>query len=149
MAALLAPILGCAPGPPAATGDAGGDGCGDVVRPATAACRPDAQGTVERVIDGDTLKVRLDLGFDIFTRHTLRLRAIDCPEMDTKAGQEAKAFVQSYIKEAQRIIVRSSRADKYDRYLADIFIPTGNEPNADTDIFLNNLLLEQGQAVRM
>ncbi|MBL8013513.1 MAG: hypothetical protein JNN05_06650 [Candidatus Omnitrophica bacterium] len=67
---------------------------------------------VERVIDGDTLKVRLDLGFGMFTRHELRLRGIDCPEMSTKAGEAARAFVQSYIKEAQQIIVRSSRNDK-------------------------------------
>jgi hypothetical protein len=104
---------------------------------------------VERVVDGDTIKVRFDLGFETFTRQTLRLRGIDCPEMDTKAGQEAKAFVQSYIKEAQRIIVRSSRSDKYDRYLADIFIPSGNEPEPATDLFLNNLLLERGHAQRM
>ena len=104
---------------------------------------------VERVIDGDTLKVRLDLGFETFTRQTLRLRGIDAPEMDTKKGQEAKAFAQSYVKEAQTIIVRSSRSDKYDRYLADVFIPTGQAPDAAKDIFLNNLLLEQGRAKRM
>ena len=104
---------------------------------------------VEKVIDGDTLKVRLDLGFESWTRQVLRLRGIDCPEVDTKAGAEAKAFAQSYVKEAQQIIVRSSRSDKYDRYLADVFIPTGSEPDAATDIFLNNLLLERGHAVRM
>lgn len=102
-------------------------------------------GYVERVIDGDTLKVRLDLGFGTFSRHTLRLRGIDCPEMSTKAGEEAKAFVQSYIKEAQRIIVRSSRSDKYDRYLADVFLPA----EEGKFIYLNNLLLENGHAVRM
>lgn len=104
---------------------------------------------VEKVVDGDTLKVRLDLGFESWTRQVLRLRGIDCPEMDTKAGQEAKAFVQSRLKEAQQIIVRSSRSDKYDRYLADVFIPAGKEPDAGTDFFLNNVLLEQGHALRM
>ncbi len=107
------------------------------------------QAFVEKVIDGDTLKVRFDLGFDTFARQTLRLRGLDCPEMDTKEGQQAKAFVQSHIKEAQKIIVRSSRSDKYDRYLADIFIPEGEESNSETDIYLNNLLLEKEYAVRM
>ncbi len=96
---------------------------------------------VERVIDGDTIKVRLDLGFETFTRQTLRLRGLDCPELPTKAGETAKVFVQSHLKEAQRIIVRTSTSDKYDRYLADIFIPL-------EDIFLNNLLLQEGHAVR-
>jgi endonuclease YncB( thermonuclease family) len=122
------------------------------------------QARVERVIDGDTLKVRLDLGFDIWNRQVLRLRGIDCPEMDTGQGQAAKSFVQSYLKDSEWIIVRSSRSDKYDRYLADVFIPQ-NEPAAlkagrpnpatlkagrpETDIYLNNLLLEKGHARRM
>jgi endonuclease YncB( thermonuclease family) len=104
---------------------------------------------VERVIDGDTLKVRLDLGFKTWTRQVLRLRGIDTPEMDTKAGQDAKTFVQSYIKEATKIIVRSSRSDKYDRYLADVFIPLKIESNSATDLYLNNLLLEKGYAKLM
>jgi len=111
---------------------------------------------VEKIIDGDTLKVRFDLGFNVEARDTLRLRGIDCPEMDTKEGQAAKAFVQSYIKEAQSLIVRSSRSEKYGRYLADVFIPQGGEPdpsttlrvNPATDIYLNNLLLEKGHAKR-
>ena len=104
---------------------------------------------VEKVIDGDTLKVRFDLGFNTWMRETLRLRGLDCPEMGTKEGQAAKAFVQSYIKEAQMLIIRSSRADKYDRYLADVFIPTGSGPDEETDIYLNNLLVEHGHARRM
>lgn len=102
-------------------------------------------GYVERVIDADTLKVRLDLGFGTFSRHDLRLRGIDCPEMSTKGGEAAKVFVQSYIKEAQRIVVRSSRSDKYDRYLADVFLPS----EEGKDVYLNNLLLENHHAVRM
>jgi endonuclease YncB( thermonuclease family) len=105
---------------------------------------------VERVIDGDTLKVRLDLGFDTLVRQTLRLRGIDCPEMDTGEGLRAKGFVQSHIKQWQTIIVRSSRSDKYDRYLADIFIPTSNEQRTTSnEIYLNNVLLEHGHAVRI
>jgi endonuclease YncB( thermonuclease family) len=101
------------------------------------------QAYVEKVVDGDTLKVHIDLGFATWTRQTLRLHGIDCPEMKTKDGDAAKAFVQSYLKEASQIILRSSRSDKYDRYLADIFIPHGD---GTEDIYLNNLLLEQGHA---
>jgi endonuclease YncB( thermonuclease family) len=143
---------------------------------------------VERVVDGDTLKVRFDLGFDTWVRETLRLRGLDCPGMDTKEGQAAKTFVQSYInpifdpkvknrpkgrliqspkgdlikpvgvapknakgifrgKEAQLVVVRSSRSEKYGRYLADVYIPQGSDPA--TDLYLNNLLLENGHAVRV
>ncbi|MGE0268603.1 MAG: DUF1016 N-terminal domain-containing protein [Candidatus Omnitrophota bacterium] len=107
------------------------------------------QAYVERVIDGDTLKVRVDQGFNMWTRQTLRLRGIDCPEMDTKEGAAAKTFVQSLIKEADRVIIRTNKSDKYDRYLADIFIPQGESPDAGTDVYLNNLLLEKGYAERV
>ncbi len=103
---------------------------------------------VEKVIDGDTVKVRLDLGFNVWTRQVLRLRGIDCPEAGTSAGDEAKSFVRSHLKEAQQIIVRTSRSDKYDRYLADVFIPQGSDPSPQMDIYLNNLLLETGRARR-
>jgi len=104
---------------------------------------------VEKVIDGDTLKVRLDLGFNVWTRQILRLRGIDCPEVGTSEGDEARNFVRSHLKEAQKIIVRSSRSDKYDRYLADVFIPQGGEPDPATDVYLNNFLLETGRARRV
>ncbi len=104
---------------------------------------------IERVIDGDTVKVRFDLGFNVEVRETLRLRGLDCPEMDTKEGQAAKTFVQSHLKEEQFVLVRSSRSDKYDRYLADIFIPQSEEPNPSKDLYLNNLLLQNGYAKRM
>ena len=104
---------------------------------------------VEKIIDGDTLKVRLNLGFGQWHRETLRLRGLDCPELDTKEGAAAKTFVQAYIKEAQTLTVRTSRSDKYDRYLADVFISQGSEPDAATDIYLNNLLLQNNHANRM
>lgn len=102
------------------------------------------QAVVERVIDGDTLKVRVDLGFDLEHRETLRLRGIDAPELTTKAGEAAKSFVQSVLKEAEVITIFTSRSDKYDRYLADVFAQGGSG-----EVFVNNLLLEQGHAQRM
>ena len=99
------------------------------------------QAVIERVIDADTLKVRVDLGFDLEHRETLRLRDIDAPEVGTKTGDAAKSFVQSLLKEADTIILHTTRSDKYDRYLADVFL--------SDEVFLNNLLLEKGYAVRV
>ena len=103
------------------------------------------QAVIERVVDADTLKVRIDLGFDLEHRETLRLRDIDAPEVGTKAGDAAKAFVQSLLKEADSVILHTTRSDKYDRYLSDVFFSRGNEE----EILLNNLLLEKGYAVRI
>lgn len=84
------------------------------------------------------------LGFDLEHRGTLRLRGIDAPEMTSKAGEAARAFVLSHLREADTIIIYTSRSDKYDRYLADVF--TTGEGGG---MFLNNLLLEHGHARQM
>ncbi len=98
---------------------------------------------VTRVIDGDTLQVRVDLGFGISADQTLRLRGIDCPELDTPEGRRTKRSVETELKDVPYIIITSSKSDKYDRYLADVWRGKENET------FLNNLLLEKGLAERM
>lgn len=102
------------------------------------------QATIEKVVDGDTLRVIVDLGFNTRTRQYLRLRGVDCPELATDEGKQAAAFVKSRIRSADQIVLTSSRSDKYDRYLADVYY-TDREGG---EIFLNNLLLEKGLAVR-
>lgn len=78
---------------------------------------------VEKIIDGDTLLVSIDFGCPMSVSWKLRLRGIDCPEIDTEEGKRAKRFVESRLKDCGFIIVKTykDRADKFDRYLADIF----------------------------
>ncbi len=44
--------------------------------------------TVERVVDGDTIDVTLDLGFDILHKCRVRLYGIDTPESRTRDKDE-------------------------------------------------------------
>ncbi|MBI4431764.1 MAG: thermonuclease family protein [Candidatus Omnitrophica bacterium] len=74
-----------------------------------------------RVVDGDTLLVSTDLGFGLRTRQYLRLRGIDAPEIKTRAGKKARDFVAAELAGVQEITIKSSRSDKFDRYLADVF----------------------------
>ena len=62
---------------------------------------------VERVIDGDTILVEIDCGFNIRVRQRLRLRGIDAPEMSTKAGERARVFVMPVVGEGTRILVQT------------------------------------------
>jgi len=101
--------------------------------------------TVEKIVDGDTLRVVVDLGFNTRTRQYLRLRGIDCPEKDTEEGKRAANFVRARIKTADEILLSSSQSDKYDRYLADVFFTDQN----GEEQYLNNLLLGKGLAVRV
>ena len=96
------------------------------------------EGEVERVVDGDTVWMQVSLGFGIWTRQKLRLRGIDAPELSTARGQTAKQFVIDHLARARRVRVRTTKPDKYDRYLTDLF--------AD-DIFVNTALIKEGLAV--
>ena len=45
---------------------------------------------IERVVDGDTVDVRVDAGFDIWTKQRVRLLGIDTPESRTRDLREKK-----------------------------------------------------------
>lgn len=100
---------------------------------------------VLRVVDADTLYVEIDLGFGDSVEDYLRLRGIDAPEIETKAGKIARAFVVSELKDVPTITLRSSTSDRWDRYLADVFYM----PARGEERFLNNRLLEAGLARRL
>lgn len=100
---------------------------------------------LQKVIDGDTYWVVLDLGLDSLARFKLRLRGIDCPEIQTPEGRAAKRFVESLLGSASMLTVCSFKNDKYDRYEADVFF----ENAAGEEIFINQHLLDAGHAVRM
>lgn len=98
---------------------------------------------VVEVTDGDTIWMVIDYGFGITKQH-LRLRGIDAPEINTREGVEAKAFVERELKKASQILITTTKSDKFDRYLVDIYYETKTGEK-----FLNNRLLEEKLAVRM
>ncbi len=100
--------------------------------------------TVRRVVDGDTLAIEVHLPRGYVHEMKLRLRALDCPEMDTAEGKAAKRFAEGLVWPATAVTIHTTKPDKYDRYLADVFLtqPDGRE------VFLNNELLARGHAVR-
>jgi len=54
--------------------------------------------SIVKIVDGDTLNVDLTLGLGLFIEQRLRLRGINCLEMDTEEGQKAKRFVAARLK---------------------------------------------------
>jgi len=97
---------------------------------------------IVRVVDGDTIDARLDLGFYMSAELRLRLAGIDAPETrgpEREAGKAATAaLVAKLAEDPGPCIVRTSKTGKYGRWLADIFSPSG--------LHLNNWLLEAGHA---
>ncbi|WP_167492204.1 DUF1016 N-terminal domain-containing protein [Leptospira koniambonensis] len=105
---------------------------------------------LEKVIDGDTLSVNIDLGFHVFIRQRLRLRALDAPELGTKKGIACKKFVESQLRDCPFILIKTYGSDKYDRYLVDVIYLKKEETISivvKNGLFLNNELLEKGFAV--
>ncbi|OGX11480.1 MAG: hypothetical protein A2351_04415 [Omnitrophica bacterium RIFOXYB12_FULL_50_7] len=102
---------------------------------------------IQRFIDADTYHVEFRLGFGQLREETIRLRGIDCPEMDTPEGQAAKRFVERELAHCEFITIKSTqtRKEKWGRYLGDIFY-TDKSGKLQ---YLNNLLLEKGHAVRV
>jgi endonuclease YncB( thermonuclease family) len=104
-------------------------------------------GTVLKVVDGDTLLVRVDLGFDGFIDDRFRLRGVDAPELETADGQMAKRFVMQRLRTGSTVLLLTYGCDKYGRYLADVYFSDGTQPpTVDTGRFLNREMLEKGVA---
>lgn len=97
------------------------------------------RGYLTRVVDGDTLRVTLDLGFGIMHEEILRLRGINAVEAAARGGKKATTGLEKILKGQDSFIVKTSSTDTYNRYLADIFLEDGT--------FLNQLLLDKKLAV--
>jgi micrococcal nuclease len=114
------------------------------------------QATIERVVDGDTVDVVIDLGFSTFRRERIRLYGVDAPEINTEAGKLAKGFVEEWFWDNPKFFVETivaegknvSKRDKYGRYLGVIATYYGDlKPNDYMpDESLNGQLLKSGHA---
>jgi len=104
---------------------------------------------VLRIVDGDTIDVRVDLGFETDRRMRLRFARIDTPELNSRdpdvrvLAQQAKRFVEVSCPVGSTILFYSVRTKKdgFGRYFAEIFLDP-REP-----ISLNQILLDEGLAV--
>tara|TARA_R110000851_G_scaffold176870_2_gene323623 strand:+ start:580 stop:1020 length:441 start_codon:yes stop_codon:yes gene_type:complete len=86
---------------------------------------------VTRVVDGDTIDVDLDLGFDIIYKCRVRLYAIDTPESRTRnkdekvRGKLAAKFLQDAISNGKNVILQTQLKDskgKFGRVLASVVV---------------------------
>jgi micrococcal nuclease len=86
---------------------------------------------VSKVVDGDTIDVDIDLGFDISFSSRVRLAGIDTPEsrttdkMEKALGLEAKAYLKHEIESAKAVVIKTEKMDsseKYGRILGWVFL---------------------------
>jgi micrococcal nuclease len=85
-----------------------------------------------RVVDGDTVDLIINLGFDTFRKERFRLYGIDAPEMNTPEGKEAKAWLWEALQPIEAIYVQTiqlatkAKRDKYGRFLAVLYSDLGD-----------------------
>jgi len=77
---------------------------------------------VLKVVDGDTIDVDIDLGFDISFTSRVRLAGIDTPEsrttdkMEKTLGLEVKKKLGELIANAQTIVIKTEKPDSSEKY---------------------------------
>ena len=103
---------------------------------------------VKNVVDGDTIDVIIDLGFDILFASRVRLAGIDTPESRTKdlnekaLGLEAKEYLKKQLKDAKSVVIKTEKMDsseKYGRILGWIYVDNNT-------VSLNDQMIEDGYA---
>ena len=98
-------------------------------------------GEVVKWIDGDTVDVKVDLGFDVWTFQRFRLARIDAWELkgsERPKGLIAKAWVQTHIPSGSQVKIMPIELGVYRRWIAEI--ETEKHGN------VNDHLLELGHA---
>ena len=103
---------------------------------------------VNKIVDGDTIDVDIDLGFDISFSSRVRLAGIDTPESRTtdakeKAlGLEVKEKIKKELAAAKDVVIKTEKPDsseKYGRILGWVFLD-------GSGVSLNQKLINEGYA---
>lgn len=93
---------------------------------------------VDYVVDGDTVDLSIDLGFDIWHKTRVRLLGVDTPEKWFEYGKVVKQYVKQNL-EGKQVQIVSTKQDKYGRYLVQVYISGFRET-------FNQHLIDQGMA---
>jgi micrococcal nuclease len=107
---------------------------------------------INRVVDGDTIDVTIDLGFDLQKKERVRVAGVDTPEKRTRNKEEKvlgidatnwlKAELEAAIKGEDDLIIRTELkggVGKYGRLLGWLYI-------GDNTISINEKMIAAGYA---
>ena len=106
--------------------------------------------TIDRVVDGDTIDVNIDLGFSININQRIRVAGIDSPEKRTRnaaekaLGVDATEWMTKHLEDASDLIIKTAvegSMGKYGRVLGWLFV--GN-----SEVSLNEKMVAEGFAWR-
>lgn len=111
------------------------------------------EATLLKIIDGDTLRLNIDLGFHVTIEATVRLARINTPEIVSFTAKgiddPAKRFIMQNLPVGSVCVAEITRTEKYGRWLADIYFQLGVSDRVkimETPRNLNNELVRNGFA---
>jgi endonuclease YncB( thermonuclease family) len=107
---------------------------------------------INRVVDGDTIDVTIDLGFDLYKKERVRVAGVDTPEKRTRDLEEKtlgidatnwlKERLESAIRGDDDLVIRTELVGgvgKYGRLLGWLYI-------GDGDVSVNEEMITEGYA---
>ena len=107
---------------------------------------------IVKVLDGDTIDVLIDLGFDLYKKERVRIAGVDTPEKRTRDLEEKELGIHATnwlkdkltetIKGDEELIIRTELkggVGKYGRLLGWLYI-------GDADVSLNEQMITEGYA---
>ena len=107
---------------------------------------------IDRVVDGDTIDVIIDLGFDLYKKERVRVAGVDTPEKRTEddeekaLGYDATRWIEEKLAAAiqgeEDLVIRTELVGgvgKYGRLLGWLYI-------GDAEISLNEQMITEGYA---
>ena len=107
---------------------------------------------INRVVDGDTIDVTIDLGFDLYKKERVRVAGVDTPEKRTRDKEEKalgieatnwlKEKLESTLRGDSELSVRTELVGgvgKYGRLLGWLYI-------GDSELSLNEQMISEGYA---
>ena len=125
---------------------------GAMVPPSRKSCYNFRVVKVNRVVDGDTIDVTIDLGFDLYKKERVRVAGVDTPEKRTRNLEEKalgidatgwlKAKLEETIKGDEELLIRTELkggVGKYGRLLGWLYV-------GESDVSLNEQMITEGYA---
>ena len=112
-----------------------------------------------RVVDGDTVDLNVNLGFDIWVKKRVRLYGIDAPESRTRDLEEKKMGIAATVALMEliddainfhngtiRLESKIYERDKFGRVLGVLHLDTSTEDGTITSTVINRWMVQEGHA---
>ncbi len=125
---------------------------GAMVPPSRKSCYNFRVIEINRVVDGDTIDVTIDLGFDLYKKERVRVAGVDTPEKRTRdleekaLGLDATHWLEERLSEvlngSDDLVIRTELdggVGKYGRLLGWLYV-------GDAEVSLNEQMIEEGYA---